>query len=388
MKKIVSVITVLALIYTPVFAQNIADVEAQFRAQVNALIAHIEQLHGQLQASPPPPPSPTTGGGGGNISVFPPGVSPIPILIQSDRYSWARPLADLESYAQQAVRWVFGNANAQTALPSSRNRWIRFPFISPRPDGVVLASDINRALAEHPFDLVIAQSESGFDGNIFLADQSESPLFNAGFFLDDTDGLNKKVRVVYSLVEKISLPVPADLEGISLPIRDQFGNTERRWIQAERGRISVPNNIASEGTVTARFKDGTAINFNLGNGLVEGEKRTSFEVEGEFAHTIVFPRGERRIVFSIEGEWLLNQQGEFRAIFEPESPDGQIELYAEVAGRPQTQIRFRHLPDGVFSGTDDGFTRLLKLQLPPGPKGVYEAIFTFELEPRWDGGKG
>ena len=325
-----------------------------------------------------------SGGGGSSDS----GTIPVPVL---DHYSWAYPLADLMSYAQQSVRYVSGYTDAKTALTSSRVRWIDFRFTSPRSDGVVLAKDLTTALATNQFDVLIAESEDSFGGNINLADSAHQTLFNGGFWVNSSsDGkppVNLKVSVTFWLASEIYLPVPPDLETVKIVSRDASGRESTVFPVIQNGRMRVPTSVGHIGTATATFADKSQISFNLASGMAEGEKQVTIEVAGEFASTYSFPKGATFIVLQLE-EWELNNQGEYRAIFEP--ADKELALYASTPQRVAKTVRVRTLPDGNWSiplpiriGVAHG------LSLPPQPNngyGVLEAVFSFG--PADTGGKG
>lgn len=305
---------------------------------------------------------------------------PIPVP-RVDRQSWAMPLADMTSYAQQAIRHVSGYTQAKTALSSSQARWINFEFVSPRSDGVILAKDLNAALATNQFDLIIAQSETGFGGNINLADSAYGPLFEVGFWVDANAGEkgDLKINVTYYLVDKLGLPVPADLQFLKVSYQDASGQ-QTAYIYPENGRIMVPTNLGHIGTATARFSDGEEINFSLANGLPEAEKRVVFKVEGDFASTFTFQKGETYITLGLES-WELNSQSEYRAIFEPRN--GALSLYAATPQKVAQTVRLRSLPNGEWFGPfaiKPG--EVLQIILPPQTQtlGVMEAVFTFVPE--------
>lgn len=333
------------------------------------------------------------------VSATPPSVLPIPIPAvpvmdppfnpgpvignlpkPSDRYSWALPLADLLSYAKQSVRHVSGYVNPDTVLPSSKQQGFDFGFVSPRPDGVVLAEDINKSLASHKFDVLVAQSEEGFSGNINLSDSAYETLFNGWFWVDATVSGEQKIKVIYYLTDEISLPVPNDLTQVKFTARDEYGQEETMYRSPQRGRLRVPTSMTARGNAQGWFADGTVINFNLSNGRAEDEKRVTAQVSGDFANSFTFPKGSTTIVLGLE-EWMLNNQGEFVATFEPSS--SQLILYAEVSqGKAARSVRLRQLPSGITNGPFNITPgEAMKLTLPPVPFfGVWEAIFTFERE--------
>ena len=310
---------------------------------------------------------------------------PIPVPVQIDHYSWALPLADLMSAARQSVRYVSGYTDSKTVLDSSKARWINFEFTSPRSDGVILAEDINISLATNQFDLIIAESENGFSGNINLADSSHQTLFNGGFWADVSSGKDVKVIVTYYLADKIGIPVPSDLQSVKITSQDVVGQQNTLYLYPQNGRLQVPTNIGHTGNVTATFADNSQINFNLANGLAESEKQVKVSVSGEFANTRSFPKGETIIVLGVE-EWMLNQQAEYSVLFEPR--DRMITLYSETPQRLAQSVRIRLLPDGVWFGpilipANVGLKiDLLKIIGPPAPKsfGVWEAIFDFNAK--------
>jgi hypothetical protein len=311
-----------------------------------------------------------------------PGPIPIPNT-PPDHYSWALPLADLMSYAKQAIRYVSGYTDAKTVLDSSAHRWIDFEFRSPRSDGVVLAKDINIALATNKFDLVIAESETGFSGNIDLADSRHQTLFNGGFWAYVSfDGGDNFAQVTYYLSPEISIPVPADLEYVKVSYRDAWGNERTEYFKPQGGWMRVRTNLGNSGTATAEFADGSEINFSLANGQAEREERVKVKVSGEFAHTYTFASGETMIVLGVE-QWMLDEEGQFTAVFEPYKRS--VVLYAETPQKLVAQsVRVRQLPSGVWS---DPYTITsgvgLHLNLSGSAEslpGVWEAVFSFPIQ--------
>lgn len=315
-----------------------------------------------------------------------PSTGPVPVP-HPDRHSWALPLADMMSYAQQSVRYVSGYTQAKTVLASSQARWINFEFRSPRSDGVVLAKDINTMLDTNQFDLIVAQSETGFGGNINLADSAYKPLFNAGFWVDTGSEKGElTINITYFLVPEISLPAPADLQFVKISYQDASGQEKVVYLYPENGRIMVPTNLGHIGTATATFSDNAEINFSLANGLPEGEKRVIFKVAGDFASTFTFPKGDTYITLGLES-WMLNGESEYRAIFEPK--DSLLSLYAATPQKVARTVRLRSLPSGGWFGPyaiTPG--EVLQVILPPQTQtlGVMEAVFTFV--PDYNGGVG
>ncbi|HEY4511279.1 MAG TPA: hypothetical protein VJH55_00350 [Candidatus Paceibacterota bacterium] len=324
------------------------------------------------------------------VPVMDPPFNPGPVIGNlpraQDHHSWVIPLADLLSYAKQAVRKVSGYVNSKTVLPSSRQQSFEVDFM-PRPDGVVMAEDINKALASHKFDVLVAQSEEGFSGNINLSDSAYETLFNGWFWVDATMSGDQKIKVSYYLTEEISLPVPSDMTSVKISTKNEYGVGETFYASPTRGRIRIPTSLGNQGNAQAWFTDGTVINFNLSNGLAESEKRVTAQVSGEFANSFTFPKGSTTIVLGLE-EWMLNNQGEYVATFEPSS--SQLILYAEVLqGKAARSVRLRQLPNGwTINPTAITPGKALNLQLPPGALGVWEATFTFERERYHDDGHG
>jgi len=300
-----------------------------------------------------------------------------------DRHSWALPLADVMSYARQAVRNVSGWTQSKTVLDSSPARWVNFEFKSPRSDGVVLVEDINRALVTNKLDLIIAESESSFGGNINLADGEYTTLFNGGFWVDTTGGGDVQVEVIYWLAPEINISVPADLQLVKVTYTDAWGREREDYFQAQNGRMRVRTDLGNNGTATATFTDGSQINFNLSNGMAESEKKVTIGVTGEFAHTCTFAQGETKIVFGVSRQGL-DSQGRFTAIFEP--AEKIVLLYAEIPNGSQaaSSVRLRSLSYGVLSepyAITSGVALSINLYdvlgVFPQELGVWEAVFTF-----------
>lgn len=300
-----------------------------------------------------------------------------------DHHSWALPLADVMSYARQSVRWISGNTEAKTVLDSSPSRWINFEFKSPRSDGVVLVEDINSALATNKFNLIIAESETGFSGNINLADSAGMTLFNGGFWVDTTSGGELQVNVTYQLSSEIDIPVPDDLEEVKVSYINEWGWEQTAYFHGQNGRMRIRTDLGNNGTATATFTGGSQINFSLKNGMAESEKRTTIGVTGEFAHTCTFAQGETTIVFGVS-RWGLDDRGQYTAIFQPSGAD--VLLYAEIPNGQQAalSVRLRSLSHGVYSepfaitpGNALSINLYDVLKAFPTQLGVWEAVFTF-----------
>jgi|GEM_PF-3073250 len=304
----------------------------------------------------------------------------------TDRYSWAKPMADLLSYAKQAIRHVSGSVHPTTVLPLSRQQHFSFEFKSPRADGVVMASDLNAAIAKRKFDVVIAQSEVGFWGYVHLSDVHGMPLFNGGFWVDLSESTEQKVRIQYYLNDEIYIPVPTDLESVKITMMDPENRQMTEWVRPEDGMLRVRTDQGPGVHMQASFADGQVINFNLAHGgLAESEKRATVEVFGDFPNTYTFPKGSNIIALGLE-EWMLNRDGEYTAVFEPSAAN--IALYAEASGKSAKAVRLRRLPGGVTTGRiplTPG--KALNFTLPDGSLGVWEATFTFEQR-NWLNGPG
>lgn len=308
---------------------------------------------------------------------------PVPGGGSTDHYSWALPLADTMSYARQAVRWVSASTRAKTILDASARRQIEFEFISPRADGVVMANDINVALATNQLDLIVAESENVFDGKITLKDSAFRPLFTGEFRVHSPGGGDVSVAVTYWLSSEIEIPVPEDLKFVEATYLNAWGGEQTFLLFAQSGWLRVPTYLGNKGTAKATFKGGSQINFSLSTGTAEGEKGVRVTIKGEFAHTLTFATGETTIVLGVE-QWMLNNQQEFTAIFEP--AEKMVLLYAEIPNGQQaaTSVRLRSLSHGVLS---QPFTitpgQALSINLYdvlgafPQKLGVWEAIFSF-----------
>jgi len=303
-----------------------------------------------------------------------------------DHYSWALPLSDIMSYARQSVRNVSGWTHAKTALDSSPARWVNFGFKSPRNDGVVLIEDINKALVTNRLDLIIAESENSFGGNINLANSESRTLFNGGFWVDTTTGNEQQVNVTYWLAPEIDIPVPLDLHYVQVSSQDAWGRERTDYFYGENGRMRIRTDLGNNGTAKATFNDGSQINFNLSNGMAESEKRVTIGVTGEFAHTCTFVQGETTIVFGVS-RWGLDGQGQYTAIFEPEKKI--VLLYAEIPEGRQAahSVRLRSLSHGVVSepfAITSGVALSINLYdilgAFPQNLGVWEAVFTFPTD--------